>query len=350
MRKLFAILLAAVVLLTPVYAVQEPVLPETVVPGGHTLGVRLSADGLVVVGIAPVEVAAGITESPATDAGIAGGDVITHIDNKPVSTVAELQALLKELDGGKAVIISYLRDGRSFETTLTPVRTARDSQYRIGIWVRDHMAGIGTFTFYDPATGLFGALGHGINEGETGSLVPLGSGHVLYSEVESVRAGTPGTPGELKGTFKRDRHYGFLLKNTKIGLFGTLPNSEALGPGQRQPIPVAKAAEVKTGKAVILANTSGDTVEEYEIEITKLYGDENESRNFMLRVTDQRLLDLTGGIVQGMSGSPVIQDGKLCGAVTHVLISDPKRGYGVFAESMLREGMAALAAEAMAGV
>jgi stage IV sporulation protein B len=207
------------------------------------------------------------------------------------------------------------------------------------------MAGIGTFTFYDPESGLFGALGHGISEAETGRLLPMGSGHVLYSEVESVRAGQPGNPGELKGVFRDDKQYGYLLKNSETGLYGKLPDAEALGPGGHTPIPVAQGSEVKEGAALILSNVRGDLVELFDAEIIKIYPIENDPRNFMIRVTDERLISITGGIVQGMSGSPVIQDGKLVGAVTHVLINDPLRGYGIFAESMLREGINALEAE-----
>jgi stage IV sporulation protein B len=272
--------------------------------------------------------------------------MITHIQKKPISTVTELQKLASGLRG-ETLAISYLRNGRMFSTTLRPVKASQDGQYRIGVLVRDGMAGIGTITFYDPETGLFGALGHGINEAETGRLLPMGSGHVLYSEVESVRPGQPGSPGELKGVFRTDKQYGYLLRNTETGLYGTLPNDEALGPQAGKPVQVAKGGEVKTGAANILSNVDGDKVERFEIEILKIFPAENEPRNFMIRVTDTRLIALTGGIVQGMSGSPVLQDGKLVGAVTHVLINDPTRGYGIFAESMLREGMMALDAQTL---
>jgi stage IV sporulation protein B len=305
---------------------------------------KLYTDGLLVVGFAPVETEGG-TVSPAQDAGLAGGDMITHIQKKPISTIQELQAL--SLDG-TPLEITYIRNGRPLSTALYPAKAAYDSKYRIGVWVRDSMAGIGTITFFDPETGLFGALGHGINDGETGLLLPMGSGHVLYSEVESVRIGQPGLPGELRGSFREDKKYGELLRNAETGLFGTLPSPEALGPQSQHAVPVASPDEVREGAAFILSNVSGDTVERFDVEIVKVYASENSPRDFMLRIIDERLIELTGGIVQGMSGSPVLQDGKLVGAVTHVLINDPKRGYGIFAESMLREGVMALESAAFA--
>ncbi|MCL2002651.1 MAG: SpoIVB peptidase [Oscillospiraceae bacterium] len=341
MRKIPAVIFSLWLLLPTALAAG---LPDTVIPGGHTLGVKLFTDGLLVVGIAPVQTDGGLL-SPAEDAGLMNGDMITHIQRKPVSTIPELQSITDALRG-EALEISYIRNGRMLSATLLPAKAAQDGQYRIGVWVRDSMSGIGTFTFYDPESGLFGALGHGINDAETGRLLPMGSGYVLYSEVESVRAGQPGSPGELKGAFRDDRRYGHLLRNTETGLYGTLPDAEALGPGAHGAVPVAKGGEVKTGAASILSNVSGDRVERFDAEIIKIFPAENEPRNFMIRVTDERLIGLTGGIVQGMSGSPVLQDGKLVGAVTHVLINDPRRGYGIFAESMLRAGQAALDAEA----
>jgi stage IV sporulation protein B len=347
MRKLLTILLCAGLILPhPALAAQSPELPDKVIPGGHTLGVKLYTDGLLVVGMAPVKTESG-TVSPAETAGIKSGDMITHIQKKPVSTIPELQAITAGLRG-EALEISYIRNGRLLSAILLPAKSS-DETYRIGVWVRDSMAGIGTITFYDPDTGLFGALGHGINEAQTGQLLPMGSGHVLYSEVESVRAGLPGSPGELKGTFRGDRSYGHLLLNSEKGLYGTLTDSETLGPDLQKAVPVAKRNEVKAGSATILSNVEGDTVGQYTVEIVKVFPDEDEPRNFMLRVTDERLIAITGGIVQGMSGSPVLQDGKLVGAVTHVMINDPRRGYGIFAESMLREGMAALEAQTFNG-
>jgi len=206
------------------------------------------------------------------------------------------------------------------------------------------MAGIGTVTFYDPQTGAFAALGHGITDVDTGKLMPLSRGSVMAASVKAVKRGASGSPGELRGDFDLTRDLGLLYANTECGIFGVLPQEnrpEAVG----EAIPVARRTEVRTGKAVILANCRGDEVCAYEIEIEKLYGGSAPTRNLLLRVTDPALIALTGGIVQGMSGSPIVQDGKLVGAVTHVLLDDPQRGYGILAENMLSaSGMTAQSA------
>lgn len=340
MRKFTASLLCAALLMTGVAYASEP---RSVIPGGHTLGVKLFCEGLLVVGMAPVETENG-KENPALDAGLASGDIITHINESPVSNITELQALVAKRQGD-SIEVKFQRGGHEKVTTLKPKQSKHDGAYKIGAWVRDSMAGIGTITFYDPSTGLFGALGHGINDADTGLLLPMSSGHVLYSEVESVRIGQPGSPGELKGTFRNDKAYGKLMKNTENGIFGVMPSGEALGPDPQKPCETGTAKE---GPATILSNIAGDEVLEYKIDIVKLYDAQGGARNFMIQVTDPALITATGGIVQGMSGSPIMQNGKLVGAVTHVLVNDPKRGYGIFIESMLKDGEAALEAETLA--
>ena len=199
------------------------------------------------------------------------------------------------------------------------------------------MAGIGTLTFYDPESSIFGALGHGINDVDTAQLMPLQSGTIMYSAVTDVKKGLSGAPGELHGTFDVARDMGHLYANTHSGIFGTLTDESVLG--QQQPVEIAERSEVKTGPATILSNIAGEDVKEYQVEILHVYSAvEGETRNLMLKVTDPELLAQTGGIVQGMSGSPILQSGKLVGAVTHVLVNDPTRGYGILAENML--GMA----------
>jgi stage IV sporulation protein B len=195
------------------------------------------------------------------------------------------------------------------------------------------MAGIGTMTFYDPESKIFGTLGHGINDIDTAMLMPLESGSIMPSSVSDVKKGLTGQPGELHGTFQVEKDLGQLYANTPGGVFGLLTDDSMIS--NQQLVPVAKGSEVKTGKATILSNVTGVKVEEFEVEIIKLFPNAQDTRNLMLHVTDQRLLSATGGIVQGMSGSPILQDGKLIGAVTHVLLNDPTRGYGIFAENMV---------------
>ena len=224
------------------------------------------------------------------------------------------------------------RDGQELTLAAEPV-LGDDGTYRLGAWIRDSMAGIGTVTFYDPATGTFGALGHGITDTDTGLLMPMGDGAVMDATVKAVKPGSAGEPGELRGSFDLTRDAGELYANTERGVFGVLENC---GFTESDTVPVAKQGEVHTGPAVIRANVSGDGVEEYAIAISRIL-DAAENQNLLIEVTDPRLLRQTGGIVQGMSGSPILQDGKLVGAVTHVMVNDPARGYGILIENMLAE-------------
>ena len=320
---------SALVLAPPARAAAET---RTLVPVGRTVGVKLFSDGVMVVGFSEVASDQG-RAAPARDCGLKEGDIITHINQDEVDTVEEVQAALQQA-GEADMSIRALRDDQAVQFTARAVRCGSDGQYKLGAWIRDSMAGIGTITFWDPETGTFGALGHGINDVDTARLMPLQSGGILYSDVAGVKKGEKGTPGELKGAFQADRDLGALYANTPGGVFGTLSSSDFFQSGQ--PLPVAARDEVKTGPATILSNVAGDEVREYAVEITRIFPQNDEdTRNLMLRVTDPDLLAATGGIVQGMSGSPILQDGKLVGAVTHVLVNDPTQGYGILAENML---------------
>jgi len=227
------------------------------------------------------------------------------------------------------------RDGQNLTLSVAPEQNEQGA-YAIGAWIRDSMAGIGTVTFYDPETGAFGALGHGITDTDTALLMPFASGSVLPSTVKAVNPGTVGQAGELRGDFDLTCELGQLSANTTAGIFGTMAAGgelEELG----EPMPVASPDEVQTGAATILANVEGDQVKEYDIEILKLL-DNGDGREMLISVTDPELLEITGGIVQGMSGSPILQNGKFVGAVTHVLLNDPTKGYGIFLETMLSAG------------
>ena len=205
---------------------------------------------------------------------------------------------------------------------------------RLGAWIRDSMAGIGTMTFYDPLSGRFGALGHGVTDVDTGGLMPLEHGSIMDATVKAVKRGESGSPGELRGSFDLTRDSGSLYANTDCGLFGVI-EGESNALGTQNAVPVAQRGEVAVGAASILANCEGDAVREYAVEIERIYAGSSPTRNMLVRVTDPELLACTGGIVQGMSGSPILQNGKLVGAVTHVLVNDSARGYGIFIENML---------------
>ena len=303
-----------------------------VIPSGRAVGIKLFSDGVLVVGLAEVGTAQE-KSSPAKECGLRVGDIITHVDGEEVNTIEEVQEVLRESDG-EAMQIRALRDGQALQFTAAGAED-ESGTYKLGAWLRDSMAGIGTVTFYEPDSGLFAALGHGINDIDTAMLMPLESGSIMYATVSDVKRGQSGSPGELHGSFRVNDDLGSLFANTASGVFGVLEQEDALGENV-QPVEVATRDEVQVGKAVIRSNIAGDQVEEYEVEITRVYpASAGDTRSLMLKVTDQRLLDATGGIVQGMSGSPILQNGKLVGAVTHVLVDDPTTGYGILAENML---------------
>lgn len=295
------------------------------VPVGHTVGVKLFADGVLVVSLSD-------GDSPARSGGLKEGDIVLTFNGTSIESTEHLQQLLRE--NGEAQAAMLIRRGAETLTLPVTPREAADGTVRLGAWIRDSMAGIGTVTFYDPESGAFGALGHGVTDVDTGRLMPLQSGAVMDATVKAVKRGEAGSPGELRGNFDLTRDSGTLRANTECGLFGTLyARSNALQ--GREPVPVAERQEVHPGAAQILANCGGDEVRAYDAAIERVYAGDSPTRNLLLRVTDADLLAQTGGIVQGMSGAPILQDGKLAGAVTHVLVGDPSRGYGIFIENML---------------
>ena len=323
-KKRRALLAAAVLCLClPVQALAV----DALVPMGCAIGIRLETDGVTVVGFSDVETANG-TAAPAEDAGMKAGDVITAVGDYRTATAADFLTAVAALDGAP-VQVSARRGGSELLFQVTPARNV-DGSWQLGLWMRDGVSGIGTVTYYDPESGSYGALGHGINDLDTGALLEFDSGSITDAEVVDVIKGAPGAPGELCGTPDRDQELGSLDKNTASGIFGT-----AGFDGVGSAVPVASEEEVKLGPATILTTVSDGGVEEYSVEITRIYRRPEDHRFLMLTVTDPRLLERTGGIVQGMSGSPILQDGKLIGAVTHVLLSDSARGYGISIEDML---------------
>ena len=304
---------------------------KKLIAGGIPFGVRFNTEGVIVVGFCDLE---GLqkTQNPAYLAGIRPKDVILSVGGKTVADATELTRLV-ENSGGKELTLTYTRGGVEKSATLTPVYSQKDGRYKTGLWVRDSGAGIGTVTYIDPATKAFGGLGHGICDGESGELIPMQYGMVTDVKVSAIKKGVAGAPGEIKGYFGSEKR-GKLTGNTECGVFGVFSSMPC---GVGEVMPVGSRAEVKSGEATILCTFEDGVRREYRIEIGSIDRDAKGSKCFVIKITDPALIEKTGGIVQGMSGSPIIQNGKLVGAVTHVMINDPTVGYGIFIENMLNQ-------------
>lgn len=292
--------------------------------GGQTVGIQVGMKGVLVAGMSPVE-NGDKSYSPAENAGIKVGDLITQLNGKEVKNAAELIEKISALDG-RSVELTVRREEKTLRITVQPIKAA-EGQWMLGMWLRDSISGIGTVTFCDPVSGVYGALGHSISDAETGVQIDLAGGSITDAEIVSISPGTAGTPGELNGAADMGKVLGSIDKNTDHGIFGKA--FTALG---SQMLEIGK---ISTGKADILSTVSGRQPARYAVEINRVYHDAD-GEHVMLTVTDPALTGKTGGIVQGMSGSPIIQNGKLVGAVTHVFVNDPTRGYGVSIQDMLR--------------
>ena len=316
-RTIFVIVLAMAFLFS---IPQTALAAQLLIPGGQLVGLELSNDTVTVAAFDD------ICGGAARDAGLQIGDQLLSVNGQRVHTAEDVRKCLRGCEA--QVELEVLRGSKRLQLRLEPSQTKEGK--RLGVYLRQGIAGVGTVTYYDPESDTFGTLGHGVNDGK-GGLLPMTRGKACDAAVASVRKGKPGDPGQLRGSADGDDVLGQITKNTPQGVFGT---SRTGFPGE--PLPVAEFSDVKLGAATIRSTISGDTVREYSVEILKIYPvDRSDCRNFLIRVTDPALLEKTGGIVQGMSGSPIIQDGKLVGAVTHVLVNDPKTGYGIFIENML---------------
>ena len=296
--------------------------------GGDVFGIKLYTKGVIVVSIDSVTTENGIKD-PAVEAGLKCGDIITHINGKDALNSAQMTQAVEQSDG-KALKLTVDRNGEKLEMNLRPELSV-NGNYKAGIWVRDSSAGIGTVTFYDDESRIFGGLGHGVCDIDTGKIMPLNNGEAVRAKINGFYKSTAGNPGELCGVFS-DIALGNLRLNGETGVYG-----ELLQPSGAKTIPVALENEVRLGKAKIITTIDENGPQYYDIEITKIYPSSDLStRNMIIKVTDPELLEKTGGIVQGMSGSPIVQNSMLVGAVTHVFVNDPTQGYGIFANRMIQ--------------
>lgn len=304
----------------------------TVIPVGELVGIKLYTKGVLVVGMAEIE-----GQKPYSETDIKEGDVITSINDSEITNTSELIECINK-SNGEQLEITYVNEGETKECSITPVKT-EDGEYKIGLWVRDSAAGIGTVTFYEPETESFVALGHGITDIDTSKLINISSGQLVTTKILSIIKGESGTPGKIQGTIDNQKNIGTIYKNTNLGIYGEVEEVSNLLTNSTSSMEVALRNEIKLGEAKILCDVDDNQQnEEYTIEIVRKYENNNyDNKSMLIKVTDERLIEKTGGIVQGMSGSPIIQNGKFIGAVTHVIVNNPKEGYAVFGDMLIKQ-------------
>ena len=303
------------------------------IPGGQAFGVKFYTDGVMVVDMTAFETADGM-RNPAYEAGIRTKDIIISVNGEKITTNRDISNIVSACNGN-TVVFEVKRNDTTFTVNVLPQKSAAQDSYKVGLWVRDSTAGIGTITYFNPQTGHFAGLGHGISDVDTGVLMPLAVGDVIGANISSVIKGQKGAPGQLEGSFNEFVQYGSLIQNTSQGVFGKTNDKNLLS---QQAIPIASNDEVQVGEVTIRCTTNGSEISEYKAMIESINkSSTSQGKNMVIKITDEALLEKTGGIVQGMSGSPIIQNGKLVGAVTHVLINDPTMGYGLFIEWMLAQ-------------
>lgn len=305
-----------------------------IIPGGQTIGVELKTQGVLVVGLADIISADNLSTSPAKIAGIQIGDKILEIDSLYMKTTDEILEYT-ENNGIKIYDFKIEREGKIYNIKITPVKRFESDDIKFGFWAREDIAGIGTVTFIDQDTGIYSAIGHGISDSATGSLIDIESGTISKANITSIKLGKKGEPGEIIGYILKDEEsLGSVLNNTEFGIYGKI-NEESIGYFNNDLIEVGKKEEIKLGPANIISCVNNE-IRVYDIEISKIfYQSKPNEKSFVIKITDDDLLEMTNGIIQGMSGSPVIQNNKIIGAVTHVFMNDPSKGYGIYIEWIL---------------
>ena len=318
------ILLILSLFIIPTYALAYS---DYVIAGGENIGIELNSKGIIIVGTYSVN-----NNNPAKEAGLQNGDKIIKINSKNVDTIKDMITTIENSNNKDNLSITYLRGSKENTTNIKLVKSEGDI-YKTGLYVKDSITGVGTLTYIDPNTKLFGALGHEIIEKNTGQKLEIKDGKIYSSTVTGVTRSSIGSPGEKNARYDSSKVFGNVFENTNKGIFGTytsnIPNKKLYA--------VAKDSDISTGKASIFTVVNNDKVEEFTINIIKINNNDAVTKNILFEVTDKNLLDLTGGIVQGMSGSPIIQGDYIIGAVTHVVVDDPTKGYGIFITKMLEE-------------
>ena len=308
-----------------------------VVPIGKVIGLKLYTNGVLVVGMGEIEDENNIVNRPYEKADIQEGDTILEVNEQEIENISSLKKIINS-SNGENLKLKILREGSIITSNILPVKTGKE-EYKLGLWVKDAATGVGTISFYEPKTNSFAVLGHGITDSDTGNLINIDYGELVTSKILSIKKGESGDPGEVRGTIINQQTIGEVSKNTDFGVYGNLENLTSLNIDVSKAIKVASRDEIEIGEAKILCATdSSNTVKEYSIEIEKIYLENNSNNKSMLiKIKDEELLAKTGGIIRGLSGAPIIQNGKFIGAVTNVLVSSPEIGYAIFGDLMLKE-------------
>ena len=308
------------------------VIPKTtVIPLGKAIGMKMYTKGVLVVGMSEIQ-----GQKPYENTGIETGDKIVEVNNVKINNTDELIECVNR-SKGESIQITYISDNEEEVANISPVKTG-ENEYKLGLWVRDAAAGVGTLTFYEPSTGEFGALGHGINDVDTYELIDIANGELVTTNIIDIVKGEDGTPGEIRGIIEGSSTIGSIYKNTDYGVYGKVTDKSRLNLDTNNELEVANRSKIKTGKAEIMCELENGKIEKYEIEIQKIFLENNQdNKSMLIKVTDEDLIEKTGGIIQGMSGAPIIQNGKFIGAITHVLVNDSKMGYAVFADLMIKQ-------------
>ena len=302
-------------------------------PIGRTIGLKLYTDGVLVVGMSEIDGEDGKKYIPYENSGIKEGDMIEQINGEIINNTQSLVNIVNN-SKGKEISIKYKRNGESIYTSITPVKGSNGS-YMLGLWVRDAAAGIGTLTYYEKATGKFAALGHGITDVDTGSLLNISNGELVTAQIVSIVKGLKGRPGEIRGIIDNGDKIGQIDKNTEIGVYGTVTNIDLINSIKKDEVEVANRNDIKTGEAKIICQIENGKVEEFQIKIKKIYKNSKDNKSMLIEITDENLINKTGGIIPGMSGTPIIQNNKFIGAITNVLLNSPTEGYAIFADMMM---------------
>lgn len=302
-------------------------------PIGRTIGLKLYTNGVLVVGMSEIDGEDGKKYSPYKDSGIKEGDMIQEINGQEIQNTEMLMNIVN-YSNGEEVLVKYERNGESIYTKIKPIKGA-SGNYMLGLWVRDAAAGIGTLTYYEAKTGKFAALGHGITDIDTGNLLNISNGELVTAQIISIVKGVKGRVGEIRGIIDNGDKIGEIDKNTEIGVYGTVTNLELINSIKREEVEVASRKEIKEGEAKIICQIENGKVDEFDINIKKIYKNSKDNKSMLIEITDQKLIDKTGGIIPGMSGTPILQNNKFIGAITNVLLNSPTEGYAIFADMMM---------------